>query len=343
MPTPPELALFELVPRLMQLALHQLAQGDARTAAQVAGTAVPAADAVGSPPQRMLARCVKARTEAARGELAAAYRDLRAAASIGHRHQVGAWRCGPWLTACALALDAGRESAAAVFARRGFALMAGYGVWRAGQAVQDRAEFARLCALAWRHGIERDWVRTLVRGRGLEAPADAGPAGWPWPVRITTFGSLRIERDGQPVVFGRKAPRKVLELLQFLLAAGPRSVAAAQVVDALWADEEGDAGHRAFLTALHRLRKLVGEAALVHQEGRVGLDRRFVHVDRYAFEQMLQGQPHEGALRMAMTLYRGDFLADHDAPWAELPRSRLRAHFQQAQLRANRLPIGDAA
>jgi ATP/maltotriose-dependent transcriptional regulator MalT len=279
LPPPPDHALFEVVPRLMQLAMYDLAQGNTEAAARAVREVVTVADAVGSPPQRMVARCVKARSDAARGDLAAAYRQLRAAASIGRRHEVGAWRCGHWLTASALALDAGRVGAAVVFARRGFGVMARHGVLRPAQTVQDRAELSRLCALAWRHGIERDWVRTLVRVRGLEAPPGTGPAGWPWPVRITSLGALRIERDGQPLVFGRKAPRKVLELLRVLAQAAPRRVPAPQLVDELWPDEEGDAGHRAFLSAVHRLRKLVGERSVVHMEGRVGLDARHVHVE----------------------------------------------------------------
>jgi two-component SAPR family response regulator len=98
-----------------------------------------------------------------------------------------------------------------------------------------------------------------------------------------------------------------LELLRVLAQAAPRRVPASQVVDQLWPDEEGDAGHRAFLTALHRLRKLVGERAVVHQEGRVGLDPQYVHAERGADGDGRASEPtRAGPRTLANPLLIGD-------------------------------------
>ena len=68
-------------------------------------------------------------------------------------------------------------------------------------------------ALALAHGIETDYVRTLIRRRRLPPP---GPdaAGWPWPLALRTFGDFEIAREGVPLVSKGKAQKKPLELAE---------------------------------------------------------------------------------------------------------------------------------
>src|SRR5205814_8423229 len=125
-----------------------------------------------------------------------------------------------------------------------------------------------------------------------------------------------------------KAQRRRLDLLKVLISYGGEQVSESRITDALWPRIDGDSAHRSFTSALHRLRKLLGEdrAVLLH-EGRLTLDRRYFWVDAWAFEALAQRA--ESALEAAaleslaermLALYRGPFMAgDVDAAWDEPP------------------------
>jgi len=191
---------------------------------------------------------------------------------------------------------------------------------------------ARWCRIALEQGIDVEFVRALIRRRGLRPD---GPAArlehWPWPLRLRTLGRFTIELDGQPLAFSGKVQKRPLALLKALVAFGAQGVPEEQLAEALWPDAEGDDAHHAFTTTLQRLRRLLGQhEALLLQEGRLSLNPQLCWVDAQAFESIdpdardpAVGPDRERALR----LYRGAFLAQEDAAWAIAPRERLRAHF----------------
>jgi two-component SAPR family response regulator len=127
--------------------------------------------------------------------------------------------------------------------------------------------------------------------------------------------------------------------LKAVIAFGGEEVPESRITEALWQDEEGDAGHRAFAVAVHRLRRLLGSDEIIQiHDGRVSLDRRHCWVDVWAFERLLrqadraarEGKRDESAQRQqkALDLYRGMlFAGDSDAPWAISTRERLRSLF----------------
>jgi LuxR family maltose regulon positive regulatory protein len=204
---------------------------------------------------------------------------------------------------------------------------------------------ARLCARALEAGIEVPYVQWLIRKRRLllEDPPYHLDA-WPWPLRVQTLGAFRLEREGQPVVFSRKAQRKPLLLLKVLIALGGAEVGEEPLSDLLWPEAEGDAAHSAFTTTLSRLRDLLGmEQAIRVQEGRVTLDARYCWVDAWAFERLLEkaeerlkaspaghapGTPPDLAALIGRTmgLYRGHFLAGEEPEaWSGTFREKLRS------------------
>ena len=119
-----------------------------------------------------------------------------------------------------------------------------------------------------------------------------------------------------------------------------------QIIDLLWPDAEGDAGHSAFKTALARLRQLIGSDAVVYQDGRASLDPHMVWSDASAFlrtsERMERewkqlkdlGERERSAkerttaavreLERAIALYRGPFVPDDAVVWTVSLRERLR-------------------
>lgn len=193
---------------------------------------------------------------------------------------------------------------------------------------------ARWCRLALEHAIEPGFVRALIRRRGLrpDAVAAARLEHWPWPLRLRTLGEFVIELDGQALGFSGKVQKRPLALLKALLAFGGRNVPEEQLAEALWPDAEGDDAHNAFTVTLQRLRRLLGQReALLLQEGRLSLNAQLCWVDAQAFEAAAVDAAEAAAAdadrERALRLYRGAFLAQEEAAWANAARERLRARF----------------
>jgi ATP/maltotriose-dependent transcriptional regulator MalT/DNA-binding SARP family transcriptional activator len=241
-----------------------------------------------------------------------------------------------------LALEHGRPRPGLTALRRAFALGREYGYnhflwWRP-------AAVARACAYALEAGIEPEYVRSLIRRRGL-APEQPPllVEGWPWMFRVRVLGGFELLKHDQPFAASGKAQKRPLELLKVLVAYGGERVSEASVTEAMWPRIDGDSAHRSFTSTLHRLRKLLGEdkAVLLH-EGRLTLDRRYFWVDAWAFEQLvgeidaafkrsrasLEAAQVEGFADKMLMLYRGAlFGADSDEAWQVQPRERMRNRF----------------
>jgi len=191
-----------------------------------------------------------------------------------------------------------------------------------------RGGAARLLGDALDYGIETETAQKMIREACLAPPRPA-PKDWPWPVRIYTLGEFRVLLHGSPLVFGRKLPRKPISLLKAMICLGGRNIPEHQLIDAVWPDEDGDQGYRAFWIALHRLRKLLGSPDHVRlSDGLLSLDESRVWVDAlvYAGDPLGDAEVPNGMDRLA--LYRGSFLpSDVDAPWSISMREKLRSRF----------------
>jgi DNA-binding SARP family transcriptional activator len=192
-------------------------------------------------------------------------------------------------------------------------------------------------------GIEVPYIQDFIRKYSVPPPEEETP-NWPWPVKVHTLGEFRIEIDGRPLSFSRKAPKKPLALLRAIIALGGRNVPEQKLVDALWKDEDGDAAREAFAVSLHRLRKLLVHAEGVQlMDGLVSLNSEQVWVDVWAFDRRVKDMDRRAerfgppALQTIWSLYRGSFLAeDSDAPWALSLRERLRGQFLRCVSTAGR-------
>ncbi len=244
-----------------------------------------------------------------------------------------------------LALEHGRQRPGLSSLRRGLGLGREYGYehflwWRA-------ESMASVCAHALAADIEPDYVRSLIRRRGLwaEPPRHAVEA-WPWAFRVASLGGFRLLRNEEPLATTGKAQRRPLDMLKVLVALGGERVSEESVTEALWPRIDGDSAHRSFTSTLHRLRKLLGEdrAVLLH-EGRLTLDRRYFWIDAWAFNALLLEIEGEAARLSAtadaerlqrraerlLRLYRGPFMAgEADQAWYVQPRERMRQRFVRA-------------
>ena len=190
----------------------------------------------------------------------------------------------------------------------------------------DPSILTQLCALALEHDIETAYVRRLIQWNALSMPAGVHLwSAWPIPVRIHTLGRFDLCVHGR-CLSPQPAHNKPLKLLRVLIALGGREVADSRIEDILWPDAEGNAAHRALITNLQRLRRLLGGNHLVqHQNGYLSLGARYCWVDVWALEWNSDGDEPEALIRL-LKLYRGDFLHDEEEAWWLLgPRERLRA------------------
>jgi DNA-binding SARP family transcriptional activator len=202
---------------------------------------------------------------------------------------------------------------------------------------------ADLCRKALDADIEVEYVRTLIRKRSLHP--DHPPYAceqWPWPLKILTLGRFELVKDGEPLEFEVKAPRKMLSLIKALVASGRRGLSEEQLTDAIWPEAEGDQAHQAFATILHRLRQLLGNKKVIRlRKGHLRLDDRFCWTDAHAFEYLIEkadAQEDMPLLQTAVRLYGGPFLGDDDSePWAISYRERLRSKFLRAIGKLGRL------
>ena len=87
----------------------------------------------------------------------------------------------------------------------------------------------------------------LIRKRHV-SPGAAGShvEAWPWPIKVRILGRFTLGKDGKPVSFTGKTPKRPLELLKALIALGGRSVSRARLVESLWPDADGDVSAASF-------------------------------------------------------------------------------------------------
>lgn len=132
-------------------------------------------------------------------------------------------------------------------------------------------------------GLGTDVFADDVRSQGL-APPDAHPVSWPWLLRVRLFDGFSIEGIAAGAQdAGKKGESKSMQILQYLAAHAPATVAAQRLADALWPEADGDKAMRSLDVALTRLRQALPDAALlVRHEGKIGFDLNRVWCDTHA-------------------------------------------------------------
>ena len=207
---------------------------------------------------------------------------------------------------------------------------------------------ATMCALALERGVETEFARRIVELNGYAPPAEAGPE-WPWPVKITTLGRFEVACNGAPISVPRKSPRRPLDLLKALIAAGGRGMDKQRLADLLWSDATAESANAALDMAVMRLRKLLAiPNAVVIEHRKIGLDPQRVWLDVWAFDRdvdALQSAVRklgteaqvETVVARLLGLYRGPFL-DHEEPerWLLAARERTRQRFLRSLSDAGR-------
>jgi DNA-binding SARP family transcriptional activator len=203
--------------------------------------------------------------------------------------------------------------------------------------VRFSATLLHVLDAALREGVEVNYAREIIARYRLR-PINGLNVEWPWPIRLFTLGRFEVQIEGSPLRFPGKTPRKPLALLKAIVAHGGHEVPQARLIDALWPNEDGDAGKHALGVTIVRLRKLLGSHdALTVADERVSLNDSVCWVDALAFEAKLRhsGDAMDAAseaaiirIQEALAMYKGAFLpSDTDEPWSVQFRLRLRGLF----------------
>lgn len=271
----------------------------------------------------------QARALAVRGEPDAAEELLSQADQLGYRLGSDTIAHSELLARVELTLprdnaEATLQRLMSVSRRRG---LANFSWWRS-------RVMAGIYAQALLHGFETDYVQEVIRRRGLVPENGIEMDAWPWPIRVYCLGRFSLVRQGTPVASPGKAQKRPLELLKALIALGGRDVSEPQLMEALWPDSEGDMAKQSLKSTVHRLRKMLGNEALLWSDSKLSLDARYCWVDVWSLERFLNSALHtqtddaailEQMLTRVDKYYPGAFLQGEDIGYVLGLRERLRS------------------
>jgi hypothetical protein len=204
---------------------------------------------------------------------------------------------------------------------------------------------AESAAAALAHGVETAFVQRWIRRRGLAMPAEVIAPDWPMPLQLQVLGGFGLFLDGALLTFSGKPQKRPLELLQALAFHGPAPVPVERLLDELWPELDGDAAHKSFEAALHRLRKLLGPlgsvlggaqgGALRLEAGAVQLDTQRIGCDLWTLRALADLPPEWLQRRAGLAAWvrqraAAPLLPLQTAPWASSARQ---AHWRRMQRR----------
>lgn len=176
-------------------------------------------------------------------------------------------------------------------------------------------------------GFAASLAASLLPVTNATAPADAPP------VRIRTFGDLRVEIAGKVIYDRNWRGNRTKALLKALIVLGGHKVSVQRLCDLLWPDAEGDHARQNLKVALSRLRHVGVEPDgkplpwIVTQHGHVSLVSGVCEVDCILFALQLgrTESPPPEALARALDLFQTDFLSNDDSEhWIVNHREMLR-------------------
>lgn len=172
------------------------------------------------------------------------------------------------------------------------------------------------------------------------------------PVSIFTLGRFSLLINSEQAEFGRKCPKRPLELLKAIIAQGGREISISVLASFLWPDVDGDQAIRSLNTTIHRLRKILGDdRVIVLRDGKLSLDARYCWIDVWTFERLLGGTKRilrgaadskqvyllERLSENMLALYQDHFLAREEmTSWSVSMRERLRSKFIQNLIETGR-------
>jgi len=187
---------------------------------------------------------------------------------------------------------------------------------------------------------------------------------------IQALGQFAVHRDGRSLKDELRRKRRLVELLQAVIASGGRDVPGSSLSATIWQGADGDHAYRSLETGIHRLRELLGREAIVVADKTISLSESLCVFDVWDLGQALQRLAAvvnddgasivrlQAAANNCIAHYPGPLLPSSDSPWIRDSRERLqsrvlrqcldavavlrdhRAHHESVQVLRNLLDIG---
>jgi DNA-binding SARP family transcriptional activator len=242
-------------------------------------------DKIGSPVGQAITRMLLAQIQHALGEKAPANVLLEEAIEVSRKYKNRTFSLVALFFKAQFALAEGRTADAVAWLKRAGARAKRTGIIN---GFMDSPEAtANLCLFAIENKIEVNYFTHVLRMRKI-APSlpPLHLDDWPWSLKIYTLGGFRIINNERAIGATRKAQIVPLRVLMLIIASGGEGVPEEQISDALWPEADGDAAHRAFSSAIYRLRKMLAVPEIIQiSNAKVHIDRRRCWVDSWAFEK----------------------------------------------------------
>ncbi len=186
-------------------------------------------------------------------------------------------------------------------------------------------------------------LRDQASLRPSEAPAQVASAPAPRPpkVEVQTFGPLRILLDGTHLLSTAWGSAKAREMFLFMLY-NRQPLHKEKIVESLWPQISSAKANSNFHSTLHRMKSALYPNCVDRDGELYQLNPGWSYwLDAHEFERLLQeaeqlsaeeAAEKERLLMAAIDLYKGPFLADTDAEWANAARAGLEFKFWKAEI-----------
>src|SRR5690348_3675038 len=116
-------------------------------------------------------------------------------------------------------------------------------------------------------------------------------------IDLRVLGTLAIHRSGEQTPVALTQPKRLALLLYLALAEPAGAMSRDTLVALLWPDADAESARHALRNALHGLREMLGETAIVSRgNGYVGLDATVVRCDALEIRRLLADRQWEDAL-----------------------------------------------
>ena len=169
----------------------------------------------------------------------------------------------------------------------------------------------------------------------------------PPELEIATFGNVKVYCNSKQLILSDWQTREARDLFFFLLHSPP--ISKEQIALELWPDISPARLKMRFKINIHRIRRAVGQDAVVFEGERYRFNRAINYSwDREKFDEILQSAhqqvpPEEKRplLEQAMEIASGPYLADVDADWAVAERLRIQEISQQLLLELGEIYLAE--
>ena len=191
-------------------------------------------------------------------------------------------------------------------------------------------------------------IEQSMQAAAKPEPEPVEPAA-PAAASISCFKRLELYPAGDAKNRLKWRTYKAQEMFAYLLHHNERWVLKDQIVDSVWQEYEQDKAVTYLHTTVYHIRKLLKEwgvqAKVEFSQERYRLLKSNLQTDVEQFEAIIdpsqiRDEAHARRCEQALSLYRGEYLEEHDYSWASAKRKQLHQQYITTNLRLSEYDFG---